>query len=214
MFLFKKATSKDKRIYLTFDDGPNPDATPGILDVLDVFEIKAAFFLIGKNIKRYPEVVKDIHARGHLIGNHSHTHPMLFPFFSPELQIKQTQEVDDTLENLGIQQSRYFRPPNAICTQHTRGVFKQYNIVGVNHWICDNLIFSSRLIVSTLLKSIRFRGGGIIVLHDGAHSLISRTRKIIATALNELIPRLLSQGYQFHRLDKATSSNVIIKESA
>src|SRR5579863_1222329 len=71
-------TASSRKIALTFDDGPNPAATPQLLELLDRYAIRATFFLIGKFARACPELVKEISARGHLIGNHSHTHSNLF----------------------------------------------------------------------------------------------------------------------------------------
>lgn len=96
-------------VYLTFDDGPNKNV-PAILTMLDIFDIKATFFLIGENVRRYPGYAKDIVARGHQIGNHSYSHPRL-----PQLSLEEmTHELAATeevfVEVLGFN-SCLFRPP-------------------------------------------------------------------------------------------------------
>ena len=64
----------DKAVYLTFDDGPIPEATPFILDTLKEFGVKATFFMVGDNVRKYPELYKRILAEGHQVGNHTHNH--------------------------------------------------------------------------------------------------------------------------------------------
>src|SRR5580765_718578 len=78
----------DKKAYLTFDDGPNSNYTPKILDILKENNIKATFFVCGKNVKKNPEILKRIADEGHLIGNHSYSHSLLksIIFFSPEVE--------------------------------------------------------------------------------------------------------------------------------
>ncbi len=71
--LWRKRT-KNKEIFLTFDDGPIPEATPWILDLLDQYNAKATFFMVGENIERYPEVYKEVIERGHAVGNHTRNH--------------------------------------------------------------------------------------------------------------------------------------------
>lgn len=208
--LYNKGDKQNKCIYLTFDDGPNPYVTLKILDVLDEFKVKATFFLIGQNIKKFPRIAKEIYSRGHILGNHSFSHSMFFVFCSPKAQKAQAQKVEDLLKDIGIKPCLYFRPPNAICSNTTLKVLSHYTIVGANHWISDNLIFSPSLIVSAALDSIRNRGGGILVLHDGICPLIYSTRNIIPKALSDLIPRLISEGYQFLSLDAVKDSNVVI----
>jgi peptidoglycan/xylan/chitin deacetylase (PgdA/CDA1 family) len=209
-FLYKKDNLQDKNIYFTFDDGPNPYATQSILDVLDKHRIKAAFFLVGNNIKKYPRIAKEINKRGHIIGNHSFSHSMFFATWPSKIQKLQARKVEELLGGIGIAPCLYFRPPNAICNRRTLQALGDYNIVGVNQWICDNLIFSAKSIVSQALKSVRGRGGGIVVLHDGVHPWITSTRYILAKALDMLIPELSAKGYNFHTLDSIKYSNVLI----
>ena len=68
----------DKAVYLTFDDGPIPEATPFILDTLKEFGVKATFFMVGDNVRKYPELYKRILAEGHQVGNHTHNHIHMF----------------------------------------------------------------------------------------------------------------------------------------
>ena len=70
--LLWKVKTKEKELYLTFDDGPHPTITPWVLDVLDQFSAKATFFCLGKNVALYPEIYEDILRRGHKVGNHTH----------------------------------------------------------------------------------------------------------------------------------------------
>ena len=210
MILYRKSNIQNRHLYITFDDGPNPYSTPEILNVLDEFRIKATFFLVGRNIKRFPKITKEIHNRGHIIGNHSYDHPMSFSLFSCEAQKAQVRRMEDLLSDFGIRHCSYFRPPNAICTKAMLTTLADYTLVGVNHWIADNLIFSSKMIVSGIQNSIHNRGGGIIVLHAGAHSLLRSTRRIVSETLKILIPELLSKGYAFYNLDEIETPDVII----
>ena len=66
--------SREKAVYLTFDDGPIPEATPFILDTLKAFDVKATFFMVGDNVRKYPELRERIIAEGHQVGNHTHNH--------------------------------------------------------------------------------------------------------------------------------------------
>jgi len=74
--------SHKKRVLLTFDDGPHPEYTPQILQILDKYQTKAVFFVIGKNAEKYPDLLKEIYQRGHIIANHSYSHDTLFDIFS------------------------------------------------------------------------------------------------------------------------------------
>ena len=68
----------DHAVYLTFDDGPIPEVTPWVLDVLDQYNVKATFFMVGDNIRKYPEIFEEVRRRGHRLGNHEYLHTDLF----------------------------------------------------------------------------------------------------------------------------------------
>lgn len=210
-YLYKADRNQDKRLFLTFDDGPNPYVTMQILELLDAFKIKAAFFMVGSNMHRFPDIVREIERRGHLIGNHSFSHPMFFALRSENFQRADVQKVENELNSMNMGRCTYFRPPQAFCSVNTlQALSGKYIIVGVNHYIGDHAIFVVNRVVAGILNSIKKRGGGIIVLHDGVHPLIARSRAILLHALKKVIPILLSQGYQFYRLDEIKSSSVII----
>ena len=210
MLLYKKANAEDRRLYLTFDDGPNPYATPAILDVLDKFQIKAAFFIVGRNVLRFPEIVKEIYARGHLIGNHSYSHSASFSLYNTETQKIEAEKIENMLADIGVSPCSYFRPPNAIYTKKMMPALRNYKIVGTNHYVLDNLLFSSHLIASMVMFSVKCRGGGILVLHDGTHDIFIGARKVIPAALGMVVPKLLSRGYKFFGLDEIVDSSVLI----
>lgn len=197
ILLYKKSDIQDKRLYLTFDDGPNPHATPEILDILDKFSIKAAFFVVGRNIKRFPEIVKEIYTRGHIIGNHSFSHSALFSLYDSEKQKTEAKKIEDLLVYIGVSPCSYFRPPNTLCTKKIMQTLYSYKIIGTNHYVLDNLLFSSYAIASMIIFSVKNRGSGIVVLHDGTHDLFASTRRVIPRALSIMIPKLLSQGINF-----------------
>ena len=98
-------------VALTFDDGPNAEHTPRVLDLLDAHGVKATFFLIGKKAERLPEIVRDIAARGHAIGLHTHGHDRLFSIKSPEAMQDDLEQEMDLLERLTGERPYLFRPP-------------------------------------------------------------------------------------------------------
>jgi peptidoglycan/xylan/chitin deacetylase (PgdA/CDA1 family) len=211
IILYKKPRIQDKRICLTFDDGPNPYATLKILDVLDEYKIKATFFLLGSKVKKYPEIVKEIAKREHIIALHSFSHPLFFFTYSPNAQKEQLERSEFSLRDIGVNNSKYFRPPNVIYLPKMSESLRGYTIVGANHYVGDNFIFSSKTIASKVVRSVKNRGGGILVLHDGAVAIFAPSRKILPEALKIMIPELISEGYNFCSLDEIGDSDVIIK---
>ena len=97
--------SRGKSIYLTFDDGPIPEVTPWVLDQLDELGIKATFFCVADNVRRYPELFEEIRRRGHTVGNHTYHHIQGI-FCSTKEYMRDVYEAHELIR------SRYFRPPH------------------------------------------------------------------------------------------------------
>jgi peptidoglycan/xylan/chitin deacetylase (PgdA/CDA1 family) len=180
-------------ICLTFDDGPNPHCTPELLDLLDRFEIKASFFLIGRHSRRFPDLVREIANRGHLVGNHTEEH-----------RKGGFQACDATLTTILQDRVDYVRPPYydlTICDEEAQ--FCAGKIVVVGDVDSEDYldIPPSRIIENVLAGT---RGGSIIGLHDGSdvdHETRVRHRGIM-TALVDLIPQLLVTGFRPVRADE------------
>src|SRR5437879_9915193 len=81
-------TNSRRKLAITFDDGPNPAITPRLLDLLDRYKASSTFFLIGRYIRECPELVTEIAARGHVVGNHTESHPNLFWKRSAEIRVE------------------------------------------------------------------------------------------------------------------------------
>src|SRR5437660_12533665 len=103
-------TASSRQLALTFDDGPNPAITPKLLDLLDRHNAKATFFLIGRYVRECPELVKETVARGHLVGNHTETHPNLFRLSRREIRIE-LRLCHDAISNALGSPPKWFRPP-------------------------------------------------------------------------------------------------------
>jgi peptidoglycan/xylan/chitin deacetylase (PgdA/CDA1 family) len=97
-------------IHLTFDDGPNPNATPRVLNFLRERNILAHFFVIGENAQKYPDIVRKIKDEGHLIGNHTNSHTCLL-FKSYNFVQREILLAEEAIENAIGKRSKYFRPP-------------------------------------------------------------------------------------------------------
>src|SRR5438874_11827210 len=103
-------TASPRKLAITFDDGPNPAITPKLLDLLDRHNAKATFFLIGRYVRECPELVKETVARGHLVGNHTETHPNLFRLSRREIRIE-LRLCHDAISNALGSPPKWFRPP-------------------------------------------------------------------------------------------------------
>ena len=125
-----RKTALPGTIALTFDDGPNPIYTRQILAILKKYNIKATFFMVGTNAKKYPDVVKEVHEQGHIIASHSMTHPMLTKISEAELQIE-VSEPSKIINGIIGQQPKCLRYPFGASNQHVRDVIREHDMTPV-----------------------------------------------------------------------------------
>ena len=175
---------------LTFDDGPNPVWTPRLLSVLADHRVKATFFLMGSRAKQEPMLVRRIAAEGHLIGNHTWSHPNL-AFQSARRIREELTQTSDTLEQITGNKIRFFRPPFGA---RRRAVFRTARSLGLttvlwNAMTGDWHLRSAERIADNLIKEIDAvtqRGfAANVVLHDGSHldPTAERGASIVAAGL-------------------------------
>lgn len=181
-----------KDVAITFDDGPNPYFTKKILDILDSFNVKATFFVIGKRCLEYPEILKEIKQRGHLIGNHTFSHK------SGDFEMC-NNEIDRAIGEV----SNYARPPFydlSFCSKECGYLQDKFIITG-DVDSKDYLSISKDEILKNVLANAK--NGSIIDFHDGSEidddSKI-RPQKTI-DALPEIITTLLRNQFNLIRID-------------
>ena len=187
----------ERKIALTFDDGPNEPYTSQILDILRAYNIKATFFLIGKNVESYPEIVKRMAKEGHSIGNHTYSHPdlALKLKFQIEEQIKSAEEA--IFRAAGIR-PYLFRPPYGL---DNPWVFTEAEKMGyvIIKWSVSGgnggRDISFDKILERVLKGVE--NGSIILLHDGDRLIKGADRSQIVKALPLIIESLRKKGYRF-----------------
>ena len=184
--IFRKPSGEDPgTVYLTFDDGPIPEATPWVLDVLDSFGIKATFFMVGQNVERYPHLLDEVKKRGHSVGNHT-LHHIRGLGISPEEYISDA-DACQSLVGSGL-----LRPPHGwITPSQLRRTKEKYQIVMFDLVTRDySRKISARRVVENIKKYSR--DGSIIVFHDSLKSIGK-----LKTALPESLEWLLARGYKF-----------------
>lgn len=180
--------SEKKTIFLTFDDGPVPDVTLQLLDLLDVENICATFFCVGQNVEQYPELFSEIKRRGHRIGNHTFNHLKGFKTNSSEY-IKNVRKANDLIK------SNLFRPPyGQITCRQIRVLKRDFQIVMWDIITCD---YDDSLRAEKILQNIKkySRNGSIVVFHDS----IKAQKNMFAT-LSDSIKYWKSEGYIFETL--------------
>lgn len=190
-----------REIALTFDDGPHPRDTPGVLDVLAKHDVHATFFLIGRDVERVPHLVREIHERGHLIGIHCHRH-IPFPLENPQVlraHLDGTRHAIAGLCGVAPETIRDVRPPYGFFTKNTLSLLTRWKYRLVM-WNCIPPHFTQPLswtIQQVLDSSIP---GSIIVLHDG-HGHGSKAAQIVDT----IVPKVKSQGIDFVTIEHMQS---------
>lgn len=185
VFRMKAPAGEPPRVFLTFDDGPIPEVTPWVLDVLDSFGVKATFFMVGQNVERHPELLREVRRRGHSVGNHTLHHIQ-------GASATTMRYVRDAAEGARLTGSPLFRPPHGwLRPRQLMALRKHYTVVMYDLVTRD---YSRHLTPAEVVDNVRrfTRDGSIIVFHDSLKSL-PRLRE----ALPEALGWLLSQGYRF-----------------
>jgi peptidoglycan/xylan/chitin deacetylase (PgdA/CDA1 family) len=189
------AVPTDKKVVaLTFDDGPLPDRTPQLLDVLKAHQAPAAFFCIGERITGSEVLLQRIHEEGHLLGNHSYSHHFWFDLFGAGRMLEELRQTDAAMEKAIGLRPRFFRPPYGVTNPMLRKAIIRggYFPLGWNIRSLDTVIDDEEKLLARITD--RLRPGSIILLHDSGHV----TLKI----LPGLIRHIHDKGYTIERIDK------------
>ena len=186
-------------ITLTFDDGPHPEYTPQLLEVLDQYNIKANFFWLGICVDRYPEIAKAVYEKGHWIGLHGYEH-ISFPKLTPSQLKKSLEKTQLAIYNAcGLEAKfvRDVRPPNGIFTPETLKLLQQWGYRSVmwsvvpEDWVRPGI----SLVVNRIVQQTY--NGSIIVLHDGYSG-----GQDVAKTVAKIIPILLEKDYKFVSIEE------------
>lgn len=180
----------DHAVYLTFDDGPIPEVTPWVLDVLDHYQVKATFFMVGDNVRKHPETFEQVKAAGHRLGNHTFNHigGLRHSVHKYMLNVEKANAYIRT---------DLFRPPNGWMKwgQYIGVLQHHYKVI---MWDLVTRDYSTRLNGRDVLRNVQryTRNGSIITFHD---SLKSQDKLLYA--LPRSIEWLQQQGYAFKVFD-------------
>jgi len=181
-----------KAVYLTFDDGPIPEATPFVLDTLARYGVKATFFMVGDNVRKHPDIFRQVVEAGHAIGNHTYNHIGGLRWYSKkylENTLKAQEEMDQWTMNSGS----LFRPPHGWMRPIQYHVIRR-NGFRIIMWDLVTRDYSRRLTAEEVFDNVKryARNGSIITFHDSLRS-IDKLKKILAPS----IEWLLAEGYDF-----------------
>lgn len=173
-FYFKsanKASTDEKIIAITFDDGPHPEITPKLLDFLTQENIYATFFCIGERINEHPEVIQRAHKDGHLIGNHSYTHHRWFDLFGKKKMIKEIEQTNEAIMKLIGKYPILFRPPYGVTNPTLKGALKKTNMISAG-WSLRSFdtVKNADHVIRKLIRNTK--PGDVILFHDNDLKII------------------------------------------
>lgn len=176
---------RERAVYLTFDDGPIPESTPFILDILRRFGVRATFFVVGDNVRKYPDLFQQIIDEGHLVGNHTHNHIGGF-----------RHTVRDYMFNVekanAYIRSHFFRPPHGwMRLAQYAWLSRRYKVV---MWDVVTRDYSKWMTSDDIVNNVKryVRNGSIITFHDSLKAIDK-----LHTALPQSLQWLTEQGYAF-----------------
>ena len=181
-------------VALTFDDGPDPQVTPRVLDLLDDRGAKASFFCIGTRAALHPALLREIVRRGHTLGNHTWSHPYGFAAYAPGPMRREVERAQAVLSNLAGVAPRWFRAPMGLRSPALDPILAR---AGLHHvgwtrraydWSCHDPAVVARRLTRTLAA------GDILVLHDGNSAHDARGRAVVLDALPAVLDAIRAAG--------------------
>ena len=216
-------TSHRRQLALTFDDGPNPAITPKLLDLLDRHKAKATFFLVGKYVRQAPGLAKEIAARGHLLGNHTETHPNLF-FCGPAETHAELLRCSEAIQQAAWLEPRWFRPPFGLRSPWLGEIVQQHRMTTVMwtlipgdwrikpaDWLIGRMKPIAAHAQNLSVKPIPGQAaanGDVLCLHDGDYARPNADRNHTLAALEFWLPRWRDLGLEFVTISEAAGKAV------
>jgi len=205
-------TTSARQLAITFDDGPNPSITPRLLDLLDRYHARATFFLIGRYARECPHLVREIAARGHVIGNHTQTHPNLF-WLGPAQIREQLGRCQEAIAGASAAAPRWFRPPFGLRNPALAGAARDFDLRVVmwtlipgdwraksDEWLIDRITSIAAHAQNTASNRA---SGDVLCLHDGSHRGQGADRNHTLAALEHWLPRWRDLGLEFVTIEDA-----------
>ena len=185
-----------KQLALTYDDGPNDPHTFRLLEILARHNVRATFFLIGRYVRQRPDIAGELIQAGHVVGNHTFTHPLLTFQSAVEVR-KQLSDCRSALQDAIGEHSNFFRPPFGGRRPAVLDIARElglepvmWNVTGYD-WNAP----PAEVIERKVQKQIR--GGDVILLHDGGYRQMGADRSQTVLATDHLIARYRPEGYEF-----------------
>lgn len=193
-----------REIALTLDDGPDPEVTPRILDLLDGYGIKATFFCIGRKAEQYPDLCREIVARGHAVENHSQQHRHYFSLLGPSGFTREIRAGQETLQRITGTSPRFFRAPAGLRNPFLDPVLARLGLQ-LASWTVRGFDTRTRDIAKVRTRLMRgLHPGAILLLHDGHAARTASGEPVVLAVLPQLIVSAQAAGLHFVTLRDAT----------
>jgi peptidoglycan-N-acetylglucosamine deacetylase len=205
-------TDQARKLAITFDDGPNPSMTPKLLDLLDRHKAKATFFLVGKYVRQSPDLAKEILVRGHLLGNHTDTHPNLF-YCGPSETRAELLRCSEAIGQATWEEPRWFRPPFGFRSPWLGALVQQQRMRTVMwtlipgdwrikpaEWLIDRMkpiAARAQALPPKNKPQPYLSAGDVLCLHDGHYFHPNADRSHTLAALEYWLPRWRDLGLEF-----------------
>ncbi len=211
-------TNSPRKLAITFDDGPNPAITPRLLDLLDRCQARATFFVIGRFARECPELLRETIARGHVLGNHTETHPNLF-WLTPQQIRDELRRCNDAIINATGAPPKWFRPPFGLRNPWVAPAAQQlaqrvlmWTLIpgdwrsGTAEWLIRRMqpiSAHAQRNLGNISNPAANGAGDILCLHDGSHLQQNGDRTRTLPALEYWLPRWRDLGLEFVTIDDA-----------
>ena len=200
-----------RQIALTYDDGPNDPHTLRLLEVLAKHSVHATFFLIGRYVQQRPEIVREIVSAGHVVGNHTFTHPLLIFKSATEIR-QQLSACRSALQDAIGNPSHLFRPPFGGRRPAVLRIARElgldpvmWNVTGYD-WSAPPAATIERKVTNQI------RGGDVILLHDGGHKQMGADRSQTVIATDHLLTRYIAEQYEFVTIPQMMTKPAISRQ--
>ena len=187
---YVRKDNEAKKVAITFDDGPSGKYTKKLLDGLKKRKVKASFFLIGENVKRYPEIVKRMKKEGHLIGNHTYNHVELCKI-SKEAARTEIEATNQEIYDITGEYPMWLRPPYGEWQKNLDFYVNMFPVL----WDIDTLDWKSQNVNAVMqIVESEIEDGAVILMHDAYQSSVD--------AALQIVDLLTAQGYEFVTVDE------------
>lgn len=197
------AAAARNEVSLNFDDGPDPEVTPRVLDLLDRHQARASFFCIGEKAAAYPDLVKDIARRGHSVENHSHRHPNAFAFYGLGRMRREVDAAQAAIAGITGRSPAFFRAPAGFRSPLLDPVMAACGLRYVS-WTRRGFDTVHGDAAAVLRRLTRGLGpGDILLLHDGAPARTRDGEPVVLAVLPALLDRLAARGLKTVTLPEA-----------